>query len=333
MNKTKPLDIIIDSGCTWHVHPYKHHLINRKPTNDTISGIDGKSNKCSCIGDLPITAIDSIGQKRKITIKNVRCLPSSELTAISVEQLWRENNVDSIFANRNCLLLPNGTKFAFTRSNGLFVWNVNYLKQTDDLRAYHDGPPAKALIAVNYAITHDLDACNKIALKQTSHNHLEIMSPNAAATVMTRRLHLGLQILTKLHLLTSDIPKNINSATSIDRADHMEANAKRVPHSGSGYQPSYHGRQLHMDIAGPFTPTLTGEKWLLVIVDDHSRFKATYAMKRKSDALHCFKNYVEGFNRVGARSYGAEKRRVCALRGDNAGEFTSAEFKEYLEKE
>eukprot|EP00965_Chrysotila_dentata_P019567 649947-Pleurochrysis_carterae.AAC.1 len=52
-----------------------------------------------------------------------------------------------------------------------------------------------------------------------------------------------------------------------------EANAPRLSHPHSKYEPSYAGRLIHADIAGPFVPTGGGHRYLLVLDDDHSRFK------------------------------------------------------------
>ena len=71
-------------------------------------------------------------------------------------------------------------------------------------------------------------------------------------------------------------------------------------HKGKLYKTSHCGNLLHMDIVGPFTAShVYGFKWILVVVDDHSRYKFIKLLKHKSEAY--------------------EKDIKC----DNAGEFLS----------
>ncbi len=51
--------VVVDSGCTWHVHPHQSDLVNQRATNESIAGIDGEASFCSCIGDLPMSTFDS----------------------------------------------------------------------------------------------------------------------------------------------------------------------------------------------------------------------------------------------------------------------------------
>ena len=74
------------------------------------------------------------------------------------------------------------------------------------------------------------------------------------------------------------------------------ANATRAAHPSSRYERSYAGRLVHADIAGPFVGSKRGGKhYLLVLVDDHSRYKSVYFLKRKSEAPSCIRKFVAGF--------------------------------------
>ena len=54
-------------------------------------------------------------------------------------------------------------------------------------------------------------------------------------------------------------------------------------------------------------------------------------MRLRSEALTLFALFVTEFNLYGMHAPGALPRRVGALHADNAGEFTSREFKEYCD--
>jgi len=74
------------------------------------------------------------------------------------------------------------------------------------------------------------------------------------------------------------------------------------------------------------TESLDGAKYFATFIDDYSRYTETTMLRQQSDVLTAFKNFKK---RV-------EKETGCAikrLRTDNAKEYTSKEFKKFLEDE
>eukprot|EP00966_Prymnesium_polylepis_P254980 5891466-Prymnesium_polylepis.1 len=57
---TRPLTIMLDSGCTFHMHPRRADLLNARPCSDGITGLTEKVY-CKWVGDLPVTATDKSG--------------------------------------------------------------------------------------------------------------------------------------------------------------------------------------------------------------------------------------------------------------------------------
>eukprot|EP00965_Chrysotila_dentata_P094898 3138736-Pleurochrysis_carterae.AAC.1 len=72
----KGVTFVVDSGCTWHIHPHASDLVNTRTTDEVISGVDGKPQRVLLIGDMPLEAVDSRGNVQRITLRNVRCVPS-----------------------------------------------------------------------------------------------------------------------------------------------------------------------------------------------------------------------------------------------------------------
>ena len=100
---------------------------------------------------------------------------------------------------------------------------------------------------------------------------------------MHRRLHISLERLKKLVRSIVDAPASLAGTTHAHCDDCVTANAKRLPHSGEKYKPSYLGKDVHMEIVGPLMAShIHGCKYTLVLVDDHSRFKSVYMLKRPS---------------------------------------------------
>jgi hypothetical protein len=81
---------------------------------------------------------------------------------------------------------------------------------------------------------------------------------------------------------------------------------------------------VHTDLCGPMGVRSEGRaQYLMVLVDDRSRFTWAYFLKNKSDALGCFKDWMVKVERF-------TERKVKAVRSDNGGEYTSKEFEDHL---
>ena len=62
----------------------------------------------------------------------------------------------------------------------------------------------------------------------------------------------------RLPKLASDVPEHISSAARGTCSACLEANSVHLRHPGTSYAPSYPGRLLHSDIAGPFVTSAHG---------------------------------------------------------------------------
>jgi len=84
---------------------------------------------------------------------------------------------------------------------------------------------------------------------------------------------------------------------------------------------------IHSDIAAPIDPVpLGGSQYVLLFTDDFRRYKVGYALKKKSDALKCFKEYKALVEKLHGRP-------IQKLRTDGGGEYTSNELCHFLHEE
>lgn len=84
---------------------------------------------------------------------------------------------------------------------------------------------------------------------------------------------------------------------------------------------------IHSDICGPMNiPSLGGAKYFVTFIDDMSRYVEVVTLKKRSEVITAFKTYKK---RV-------EKETGCKIkkiRTDNAKEYLSKEFNDFLEEE
>lgn len=82
---------------------------------------------------------------------------------------------------------------------------------------------------------------------------------------------------------------------------------------------------IHGDLCGPITPnTLAGNKYVLVLIDDYSRYMWTALLKEKSEAFNKFKR----FKNLVEQDSGAT---IQTFRTDRGGEFVSQEFNTFCD--
>ena len=267
-------------------------------------------------------ARDGDGALRQLIIRNVRCVPTIPDTLISVDQLWDDARVDTVFRDVRSVLLPGddtpSRRFPFQRERGLNVWHAIG-------NARDPAQPFASLFQSGSAL-------NVHSVRATS--HVTSLSADAAAAVFHRRLHVGTNRIRRLPILTADAPETLMSAAPVPCNACMEANAPHLTHSGTSYKPSYPGRLVHADIAGPFVLTTHGSfRYVLVLVDDHSRFKAVYCLQKKSDAPKMIRRFIASLNALLNKGKVKPTQIVGSLHSDNAGEFLSREFQEFLDQE
>ena len=81
---------------------------------------------------------------------------------------------------------------------------------------------------------------------------------------------------------------------------------------------------LHIDLCGPSAiESIGGSKYILVIVDDFSRFTWVFFLKQKSDATPKLKAFIK-------QREVQLKKTVRNIRSDNGLEFKNKEFEDFL---
>ncbi len=247
------LNLVIDSGCTFHMHGHKADLINQRRCSDTVGGIDGIVHHCTTIGDLPVFARATSGKIYRLLLQDVRHFEGVPYSLVSVKQLWTSGGVDSVFRDVECMIVPTsaGTiSFPFTHRGGVYQWRVDGC--ASEAKARRDQglvlkanakppPPPPPLPARLRVATADPQATTGAIHRAKASAHLDALGSNTVAAILHRRLHAGLDRLRKLATTTADAPLGIAAASGLNRGPHVEANAVRASHTGKGYTPSYPG--------------------------------------------------------------------------------------------
>ena len=127
---------------------------------------------------------------------------------------------------------------------------------------------------------------------------------------------------------TSDLVKGvpaINHPTQVCEACLAGKHSRKSFPDQTTFRAARPLEQVYADLCGPITPaTQSGNRYILLIVDDHSRFMWTFMLKTKDEAFEQFKKFKAFIE----NQYGT---KIKVLRTDRGGEFTSNEFKNFCE--
>ncbi|KAG7551025.1 Zinc finger CCHC-type [Arabidopsis thaliana x Arabidopsis arenosa] len=274
---------IVDSGCS-------HHITGDEKLFSSLQRHDGK--------EAIITADNSIHHVEKegtvvikgddgspITLENVYHVPGVKKNLLSV--------VNAVDSGNYVLFGPRDVKF---------------LKNIQELKAdvVHTGARVKDLYVLS-----------------ASNSYVEKMSTNDNVFIWHARLgHIN---MTKLKVMVNkDLVNGLPKLKIQDEGTICEGcqygKSHRLPFDYSTSRSSFPLERVHSDLMGPTrTPSYSGYHYMLLFVDDFSRYTWVYFVKEKSEVFSKFLEFkvtVEG--ELG--------QKIKTLRTDNGGEFMSKEF-------
>ncbi len=97
-----------------------------------------------------------------------------------------------------------------------------------------------------------------------------------------------------------------------------------VPHYQRGTRsPKRPGDCIHIDLVRPFTPDIEGHTYMIVAIDEATRYKRVYGLKNRAESHTRLKNLRDDFTTDGVN--------IITIRGDGAGELgRSTHFRKEL---
>ena len=195
------------------------------------------------------------------------------------------------------------------------------IRLRDEYLTMHDRD-GKLLVEANraknrlYKVRMGLKTSTKLHLTETSEStrwHARLGHVNHATmkAMVRRELVTGIP---SIHVL-----KEICSSCLLGKQ------ARHAFPQATSYRATRRLELLHGDLCGPITPnTFSGNRYVFVVIDDHSRYMWTMLLKNKNDAFEKFKKLK------GVVEQETEEK-IITFRTDRGGEFVSSEFRYFCE--
>ncbi|KAK8951797.1 hypothetical protein KSP39_PZI003445 [Platanthera zijinensis] len=280
-------DWIVDSGCG-------HHLTGDLSKFSSLQAYSG--NEAIITADNTIHAVEKEGivtvgsDKGSLTLRSVYHVPGMKKNLFSVT-----NAVD---AGYHVLFGPTEVKF---------LRNVSAVKAD----VAHVGRRVKDLFVLSTS------------------SYVDRMRANDSAAMWHERLgHVGMDKLKAMssRSLVRGLPKLSSFGEGHVCAGCQYGKSHRLPFDKSQTRSNAPLEVIHGDLMGPTaTASLGGSRYMLVLIDDYSRYTWVYFLKEKSEAFRLFVEFKELVE-------GRLNLKIKKLRTDNGGEFVSSEFSNFCRK-
>ncbi len=291
---------LVDSGCNRHMTPIREDLTNLQPSNIECTFGNNEKLKAEFCGQAQIDITQETGNKVKILLDDVLYVPGLPQKMLSTGKLCRAGGEFLQSSHRQSVLIMPDSKTRITlHKKGEFLWLI------PDRRTHLESVTDSALSSTVYA-PGDRDT--------------------ASASLIDWHEALGHSHPASITFLEQGGLIKITGEKTLDNFNCRICREEKstIPHYQKGTRSvKNNGEMVHVDLVGPFIPDMNGCTYLMVFIDEASRFKSVFGLKTKDEAYKQLKTYQEGMQLMGVT--------VECIRGDGAGELgRSVKFRKAL---
>ena len=287
----------IDSGATSHMTFDRELFTEFKSVNAYDVGM-GNASSVKAVGKGTVSLNINVKSKvKECQLKNVAYVPDLKYNLLSVSHM--ENLGMKIeFSNGFCNIMRGNKVIAQgIRKDGLYLLDT-FVNESSSSLSYPSGSKASK----PSAFLSDL----KLWHARLAHVHTD-----------------GIKSMVK-NKVVDGIHASLKQDVGIcESCVYGKSSRAAIPKQG-GDRSKHVLDLVHSDVMGPMqVQSLGGSRYFITFIDDHSRYCTVYPMKRKSQALDCFKQWLAMVERQ-------KGTKLKAIRCDNGGEYISNEFDSFL---
>ena len=296
---------IADSGATEHMSDKRQWFTNFHPVQDkcwSVSIADDHLLYVRGVGDITVHATIN-GVIRPFKLQNVLYVPHLRRNLISISRLT-EKHVAIIHVRNECKMITHdgAGRLLMTGSQADGLWKLDLISVT---------PSSEAHLA---SVASPGQSSRSTLSLHRWHTRLGHVSFRTIRDMSSRETVLGLPSFSKANPLvcTGCVHGKIHR-----RPFPVNPERKRVPLPGLFF---------HTDLVGPLqVPSLGGHSYFMTFKDDHSSFRFVFLLPDRKGILSVFKSLYKLSKKETGRS-------MVKLRTDNAKEFLSRDFQDFIKQ-
>lgn len=282
---------VIDSGATRHMTSDRSFFTSMDNSeNSRVTLADGNKTKVCGVGEGVLFGENGRGERVEVTLKNVLFVPGLDGGLISVSQLAAKGFVAKFGASACEIQNADGdTVVVGDKVSNLYRLRIHERSLKVD-GEHHE-------------------RCQHTWHRRIGHRDPEVLRRIEAEDLVSgfSLLDCGARIVCECCLKGKFARKPFPAITDRKTTKPLEL--------------------IHTDLCGPMeTTTPSGNRYLMTLIDDYSRYTTVYLLKKKSEASARIQQYVRWVqNRFG--------RKPLAIRSDGGGEYIGRELREFYEAE
>lgn len=285
----------IDSGCSSHMTGNRAFFSKLdESVQVAVVLADGSVAKSCGIGEGSVVCVNSTGGAKKVVFKDVLYIPALDSALMSVSKLT-EKGFTVRFSVSVCEIMNTAGK---VEAIGELSGNMFVLKTANEAKR--------------------AGCCEK-----------QLHLSNCQHTWHRRFGHRDPAILSRINKEDLGVGFEMQDCGIRHVCEHcLAGKSARIPFPKASQNRATRILDLiHTDVCGPIDAiTPGGNRYLMTLIDDFSRYTVVCLLKRKSDAAGCIKRFV---------AYVKERfrRAPCVIRSDGGGEYVNRELKQFYDQE
>ncbi|RVW38886.1 Retrovirus-related Pol polyprotein from transposon TNT 1-94 [Vitis vinifera] len=282
---------IVDSGASDHMtgDATIFDTYSSCPNNLTVRIVDGSLSKVAGTGSVVLS--------RDLTLNSVLLVPNLDCNLLSISKLTKEKRCITNFSSTHCEFQD--------LDSGKTIGNVEKCSGLYILKERHD-PQEQPQMTVGS-------------------NSFSVSCQNNDSAIKLWHYHLGHpNVMYLKHLFPSLFNKNPKSfeCEICQLSKQVRSHFPIQP-----YKESSPFSMIHSDIWGPSRiKNVTGTRWFVSFIDDHTRLTWVFLMKEKSETSQIFKNFK---NMIQTQF----QSKIQILKSDNARDYFNSILGEFLAQE
>lgn len=165
----------------------------------------------------------------------------------------------------------------------------------------------------------------RMGIRDSAHLHLSKISESNRWHARLGHVNTATMKLMMQKELVSGVT-NVNVTNEVCPSCLLGKQARKMFPQATTYRATRPMELLHGDLCGPITPsTMGGNRYIFVVIDDHTRYMWISLLKEKSEVFERFKKLRGMIEKETGES-------IATFRTDRGGEFTSHKFNQYCEE-
>jgi transposase InsO family protein len=308
-------DWYVDSAATYHYCRHRDWFDSFTPLEgESVSLGDGRRVPILGQGDISARVPISATGSAEGLLSNVQYVPDLTANLLSVPAMTAVG-LSVTFQGRLCIIRNKSKKII-----GRAVRVANKLYQLTLTRQPRPSPVVTAS-APRQALT----ASQSTDFIQQWHHRLGHVNHETVRQVFTQHMGKDTDSILSGRSLSpthSNNPPPACNACHLGKSHRASLPKVSTSHSKAPLE------LVHTDICGPFRiPSFGGARYFILFIDDYSRYVWVRPLGRRSEAIAAFKIYKAQAELLHSQA----GHRIKQVRFDGAGEFSSGEFRAYLE--